>query len=44
MGTSKNSPEKVDLLRKSFVFNAGLELGAPKGKFLEVPISVLATE
>ena len=36
MGASKNSPEMVALLRKSFVINAELELGAPRGKFLEV--------
>ena len=36
-GTSINSLEKVDLLRKSFVINAELELGAPGGEFIEVP-------
>ena len=39
MGTSKNSPEKVDLLRKSFVINAELELSAPRGEFIEVSLT-----
>ncbi|TVR40246.1 MAG: hypothetical protein EA402_13890 [Planctomycetota bacterium] len=41
MGTSKNLPNKADLLRKSFIINAELEIGVPGGEFIEMPLCLL---